>query len=48
LWVHGHCHTKNNYKIGNTNVVYNPRGYVGREIYGCDFKGVVKKIFRKP
>jgi Icc-related predicted phosphoesterase len=28
LWVHGHIHANNNYTIGNTRVVSNPRGYV--------------------
>lgn len=26
-WVHGHMHNPSNYKIGNTTVVANPRGY---------------------
>lgn len=29
LWVHGHIHEPSDYKIGNTRVVCNPRGYVG-------------------
>lgn len=29
FWVHGHTHTSFNYMIGNTNVICNPRGYVG-------------------
>jgi len=31
LWTHGHVHTPFDYKIGDTRVVCNPRGYVGRE-----------------
>jgi len=27
LWVHGHTHIQRDYKIGNTRVVSNPRGY---------------------
>jgi len=27
LWVHGHIHVLNDYRIGNTRVVSNPRGY---------------------
>lgn len=27
LWLHGHVHTTNDYKIGTTRVVSNPRGY---------------------
>jgi predicted phosphodiesterase len=27
LWVHGHLHTQQDYSIGNTRVICNPRGY---------------------
>lgn len=27
LWVHGHLHTQQDYTIGNTRVICNPRGY---------------------
>jgi Icc-related predicted phosphoesterase len=27
LWVHGHVHTQQDYLIGNTRVICNPRGY---------------------
>ena len=27
LWIHGHLHTQKDYKIGNTRVICNPRGY---------------------
>ena len=27
LWVHGHLHSQSDYRIGNTRVVCNPRGY---------------------
>ena len=30
-WVHGHSHIPINYMIGNTNVISNPRGYIGYE-----------------
>lgn len=29
LWVHGHCHSTNEYEIGKTKIRSNPRGYVG-------------------
>jgi len=38
LWIHGHVHTRNNYMIGNTHVVSNPRGYIGYEIVAESFK----------
>lgn len=31
LWTHGHVHNYNNYKIGDTTVISNPRGYKGYE-----------------
>lgn len=31
LWTHGHVHNVNDYMIGSTRVVSNPRGYVGYE-----------------
>jgi len=27
LWIHGHLHSQSDYRIGNTRVVCNPRGY---------------------
>jgi Icc-related predicted phosphoesterase len=27
LWVHGHIHTQQDYTIGNTRIICNPRGY---------------------
>ena len=29
LWVHGHMHSSNDYMIGETRVINNPRGYLG-------------------
>jgi Icc-related predicted phosphoesterase len=31
LWIHGHIHQPQNYKIGNTRIVSNPRGYAFEE-----------------
>lgn len=31
MWIHGHIHTVSNYRIGNTQVLCNPRGYSGLE-----------------
>ena len=34
LWVHGHMHHSNDYKIGDTRILSNPRGYpMGRGTY---------------
>ena len=35
LWVHGHVHRRNDYMIGSTKIVSNPRGYPG-ETTGFD------------
>lgn len=31
LWVHGHIHSRSDYRIGETRVVCNPAGYEGRD-----------------
>ena len=37
LWTHGHTHETFDYKIGNTRVVCNPRGYINYENRAEDF-----------
>ena len=32
LWLHGHTHVSQDYWIGSTRVVCNPRGYAGYEL----------------
>lgn len=32
LWVHGHMHNSNDYMIGDTRIVSNPRGYAGHAL----------------
>jgi len=32
LWVHGHMHMSFDYRVGDTRVVCNPRGYAGYEV----------------
>ena len=32
LWIHGHMHDSLDYKIGETRIICNPRGYVGHKI----------------
>lgn len=29
LWLHGHIHSTSDYRVGNTRVLCNPRGYLG-------------------
>ena len=38
LWTHGHTHEPFDYIIGETRVVCNPRGYIGREHRADNFK----------
>ena len=38
LWIHGHMHNNSDYKIGETRVVCNPRGYVGYESWADRFQ----------
>ena len=38
LWVHGHTHEPFDYKIGDTRIVCNPRGYAGYEETAIDYK----------
>lgn len=38
LWIHGHIHHRNDFMIGNTHLVSNPRGYVGSESIANSFE----------
>lgn len=38
LWTHGHTHDTFNYKVGNTRVLCNPRGYVNYEYRADEFQ----------
>jgi Icc-related predicted phosphoesterase len=38
LWTHGHMHDEFDYKIGETRVVCNPRGYIGYEARADGFE----------
>jgi Icc-related predicted phosphoesterase len=38
LWTHGHTHYPFDYTIGETRIVCNPRGYVGREVADGEFE----------
>ncbi len=42
LWVHGHVHTCFDYKIGNTRVICNPRGYPNEPYIGFNAKLTVE------
>lgn len=39
LWTHGHMHSPSDYKIGETRVVCNPRGYLGYEPRAYSYTG---------
>lgn len=42
-WFHGHIHYPNDYLIGNTRILSNPRGYHGRkEVEGFDQNKIVE------
>jgi hypothetical protein len=36
LWVHGHTHWPVDYRIGETRVISNPRGYTDEPVAGFD------------
>ena len=38
VWIHGHLHNKNDYSIGDTRILCNPRGYIGHEMCADRFK----------
>jgi len=44
LWTHGHTHESFDYKIGDTRVVCNPRGYSGHEAIADTFELKVVEI----
>ena len=44
LWVHGHTHTSNDYVLGHTRIVSNPRGYVYHEPNPTFDPGLVVEI----
>jgi len=37
-WVHGHMHHRQQYQVGDTWVVSNPRGYIGHELIADSFE----------
>lgn len=38
LWIFGHIHEQGQFDVGNTKLVYNCKGYQGRESISVDFK----------
>jgi Icc-related predicted phosphoesterase len=44
LWIHGHIHSYHNYTIGSTQVICNPRGYIGYENISKNFEWKVVEI----
>jgi predicted phosphodiesterase len=43
-WIHGHTHKRQNYKVGETKIVCNPRGYLGVESLARKFTWHVVEI----
>lgn len=44
FWIHGHTHRKQDYKIADTRILCNPRGYLGVEPEALNFKWSVITI----
>ena len=44
LWTHGHTHEPFNYKVGETRIICNPRGYIGYEARASEFKLLTVEI----
>jgi len=38
LWTHGHMHNVSDYKVGDTRVICNPRGYINHEARADEFE----------
>ncbi len=43
-WIHGHTHKRHNYQVGETNILCNPRGYLGSEPMAMQFKWSVVDV----
>lgn len=41
-WIHGHIHTPMDYKIGNTRIICNPRGYINEKYNGYNPKFILE------
>lgn len=41
-WVHGHIHTPMRYKIGETEIICNPHGYITEKYNGYDKKLIIE------
>lgn len=44
LWTHGHTHLSYDYKIGNTQIVCNPRGYWGHKLNDKFFENLIVEV----
>jgi Icc-related predicted phosphoesterase len=44
FWIHGHTHKSHNYMISNTNIICNPRGYLGAEPMAIQFEWLVIEV----
>jgi len=41
-WIHGHIHTPTRYKIGETEIICNPHGYISEKYNGYDRKLIIE------
>ncbi len=41
-WIHGHIHTPANYRIGATNVICNPHGYIDEKYNGYEKELIIE------
>lgn len=44
LWIHGHVHNINDYVVGSTRIVSNPRGYYGVERQDSSFEFKIVEV----
>ena len=41
-WIHGHIHTPINYKVGKTEIICNPHGYINEKYNGYDRELIIE------
>ncbi|MCS3528687.1 hypothetical protein [Chryseobacterium sp. JUb7] len=41
-WIHGHIHTPCRYRIGETEIICNPHGYIDEKYNGYDKELIIE------